>query len=130
MNIIIKSKKSNNKFLYNMRIRSFKFALNRLMILIKEEHNSRIHFAISILVVGTSILLKINKEEWLFVMLAIAIVFICEILNSSIENLAGFISQDYHEQIKKVKDLSAAAVLISSIFASIIGLIVLVPKVI
>ena len=43
--------------------------------------------------------------------LAIAFVIFAEALNSSLENLADAIIEDYNHKIKKAKDLGAAAVL-------------------
>jgi diacylglycerol kinase len=51
-------------------------------------------------------------------------------INSAIENLADFVSPEKNDQIKKVKDLSAGAVLIGAITALFIGLIVFIPKLI
>ena len=53
-----------------------------------------------------------------------------EIFNSSIEDLADVVCPERDERIKKVKDLAAAAVLVSAIAALIIGLIVFIPKII
>jgi diacylglycerol kinase len=57
-------------------------------------------------------------------------VFICELINTSIEALADFVSPEKHPQIKKVKDLSAAAVFVSALSALIIGVILFLPKII
>lgn len=57
-------------------------------------------------------------------------VFITEMLNTAIEFLSDFVSPGIHPQIKKVKDVSAAAVLIASIGAIVIGIIVFLPKII
>ncbi|HQB19279.1 MAG TPA: diacylglycerol kinase [Bacteroidales bacterium] len=52
-----------------------------------------------------------------------------EIINTVIENMADFVSPAKNDKIKKIKDLSAAAVLISSMTALTIGLIVFIPKI-
>jgi diacylglycerol kinase len=111
------------------RIRSFIPAFNGLKILIKEEHNSRIHLLAAILVLIASILFRISAIEWIVVIFAIGLVFVSEIINSAIENITDFISSENDETIKKIKDLSAAGVLISSFTSLIIGLIVFIPKV-
>ena len=53
-----------------------------------------------------------------------------EMINTSIENMADFVSKEYHDLIKKTKDLAAGAVLIGAIAAAITGLIIFVPKII
>jgi diacylglycerol kinase len=117
------------KFSIMNRIRSFIPAFNGLKILIKEEHNSRIHLLAAILVLIASILFRISAIEWIVVIFAIGLVFVSEIINSAIENITDFISSENDETIKKIKDLSAAGVLISSFTSLIIGLIVFIPKV-
>lgn len=61
---------------------------------------------------------------------AIGLVFAAELFNSALENLADHLSPEQHENIKKVKDLSAAAVLVSAITAIAIGCVVFLPKII
>jgi len=118
------------KFSLLNRLKSFKHAFNGLRILLREEHNSRVHFAISGLVIALGVLLKISFIEWGVIVFSIGFVFSVEILNSSIENLIDFVSLEKHDAIKKIKDLSAAAVLVSSITAIIIGTLVFLPKII
>jgi diacylglycerol kinase len=120
----------NQKFSIKARIKSFSYALNGLKVLIKNEHNARIHFVAMILVIIASFVLKINKNEWLSIIIVIGFVFSMEIINSAIEQLADFVSPNYQEIIKKVKDLSAAAVLISALVSVIVAFIIFIPKII
>ena len=76
------------------------------------------------------IFLQISLIEWGIIVFSIGFVITVEILNSSIENFIDFVSLEKHDAIKKIKDLSAAAVLVSSITAIIIGTLVFLPKVI
>jgi len=117
------------KFLLKKRLQSFKYAINGLKILLVEEHNARIHVFISICVVIAGFIFKVSTIEWLFLIFAIGFVVSMEIINSSIENIADFVSPEKHDKIKIIKDLSAAAVLISAIIAAIIGLIIFIPKI-
>ncbi|MFA7044156.1 MAG: diacylglycerol kinase family protein, partial [Bacteroidales bacterium] len=68
--------------------------------------------------------------EWVAVVFAIGLVLSLEAINTSMENLADFVSPEKHVWIKKIKDLSAAGVLMGAISAVIIGLIVFLPKII
>ncbi|HOY48765.1 MAG TPA: diacylglycerol kinase family protein [Chryseolinea sp.] len=120
----------NKKFSTPQRLKSFVYAFNGLKILIREEHNSRIHFVIAIVVTIAGFILEISVEEWIAIVIAIGFVIAAEIFNSSIENIADFISPEKHEKIKKIKDLAAAGVLISALTALTIGLIIFLPKII
>jgi diacylglycerol kinase len=111
------------------RLKSFIYAFNGLRILIREEHNSWIHIFATFIVVIAGFLLKISKFEWIAIVFAIGFVITLEIINSAIENIADFVSPNKHDMIKKIKDLSAAAVLLSSITALIIGMIIFIPKI-
>lgn len=124
---------TNNKikdrnFSIPKRLRSFVFAFNGLRILFKEEHNSLIHFIVTIIVIIASILFDLNTYEWIAIIFSIGLVITVEIINTVIENIADFLTTEKNDKIKKIKDLSAAAVLISAMTALLIGLIVFLPK--
>ena len=120
----------NNAFSIKSRFKSFKYAINGLKILIRNEHNSRIHLVAMIIAIVLGIILKISNIEWIAIVIVIGFVFSTEIINSAIEKLADFVSPDYHETIKKVKDLSAAMVLVCALVSLIVGIIVFIPKII
>ncbi len=117
------------RFSISKRLKSFKYAFNGLRILIKEEHNARIHLFATVCVIIAGLFFNISMNEWIGVIFSIGLVFSLEIINSSIENIADFISPEKHKMIKKIKDLSASGVLISAITALIIGLIIFIPKI-
>lgn len=121
---------SPEKFSISKRFKSFKHAFNGLRILIREEHNSRVHFVATIVVTIAGFYFEISAIEWIILVLVIGLVFSVEIINSSIENICDFISPEKHQLIKKVKDLAAAAVFISVITALGVGLIIFIPKII
>ena len=116
------------KFSVKARINSFKYAWNGLKILFVFEHNARIHVLAAFLVVVLSWVLKISSLEWLAVVGAIAMVFIAELVNSSIEKMADVISPGQNKNIARVKDLAAAAVLVAAIFAVIVFGVIFFPK--
>ena len=120
----------NNKFSIKKRAKSFKYAFNGIRLLFLEEHNSRIHAVAAICAIVTGIILKILILEWIALSFAIGFVFVVEIINSSIENTADLISLEKSDKIKRIKDLSAAAVLISSLSALVIGGLIFIPKIV
>ncbi len=119
----------NQKFSIKKRLKSFKYAINGLKILFRDEHNSKIHLVAMIIAIILGFILKVSEIEWIVIVLVIGFVFSIEIINSAIEYLADFISPDYHEIIEKVKDLSAAAVLISALISLIAASIIFIPKI-
>ena len=119
---------TNNKFSISQRLKSFVYAFNGLKILLREEHNARIHLLVAMLAVVLGFVLEISQGEWLAVVLCIGLVMALELVNSAIENLADFVSPEKQELIKKTKDLAAGAVLSGAICAFVIGAIIFLPK--
>jgi len=117
-----------NPFSIKKRIQSFKYAFYGLKVLIVEEHNARIHFVVTIVVFAFGWYFKINRLEWIALLICIGLVVAVEAINSAIENLADFVCTEPHPTIKKIKDLSAAAVLVAALTALLVGLLVFVPK--
>ena len=117
-----------DKFSIKRRLRSFKHAFSGLRALLIYEHNSRIHLAAAILVIIMGFILHISLIEWCILVGIIAFVVVVEVINSAIEGLSDFVSPDISPAIKMVKDYCAAAVLIASIAAVIIGIIIFLPK--
>src|SRR5690349_20439070 len=109
--------KNSTKFSLKARLNSFIYAFKGIKTLFRSEHNARIHLVAAIIAVMAGYHYNINKTEWLFVILSITIVFLAELFNSSIEFLADIVQPSYHEKIGKVKDMAAAAVLVSALFA-------------
>lgn len=118
------------KFSIRKRLKSFTYAFNGLKVLLREEHNSRIHLFATVCVVVAGVLLKISLLEWVAVAFAVGLVFSGEIFNSAVEDLSDVVCPERDERIKKVKDLAAAAVLVNAITAAVIGLLVFLPKII
>ena len=121
---------SQQKFSVIKRIQSFKHAIAGCRTLWVEEHNVRIHILAMLLVFIAGFLLKVSLIEWCILVLTVVFVITVEALNSSLENLADAITEEYDGKIKKAKDIGAAAVLIAAIAAVVIGLLIFLPKVI
>ncbi len=115
---------NNHKFSLRKRILSFKYAFNGLWLLIRDEHNSRIHLFAALLTIFAGFWFKISSLEWMILLLTIAMVFAAEFFNSAIEALADKISPEKDPLIKKAKDLAAGGVLFCAIISVIIGVLI------
>ncbi|MEQ1732505.1 MAG: diacylglycerol kinase family protein [Bacteroidia bacterium] len=120
---------NNKSFNVSKRIKSFGYAFNGLRVLITQEHNARIHLLAATIVVILGIVLHVSLIEWAILMLCIGVVIALEIVNTAIEQIANFICPEHNPKIKIIKDLAAAAVLVGAISASVIGLLIFVPKI-
>jgi len=110
-----------------MLIKNFSDAGRGIIYLFKSQSNARIELAIAILVLGAGWFLKINSFEWLIVILCIALVLSLEGINTSIEILADKLHPGKDNEIRKVKDVAAGAVLVAAIVSAIAGFIIFVP---
>ena len=83
---------------------------------------------VSVAVIVLSFLLRINASSWALILLAIALVWIAEFLNTALEAVVDLASNHQHNELARVgKDVGAAAVLIAAITSVIIGLLILGP---
>ncbi len=123
-------KKPARKWNLRDRLRSFTYAFFGLKILLKTQHNSWIHLVVTGVVFAVGVLLRVSAIEWCVLTLAMASVWITETLNTAIEFLTDLVSPEFHPIAGQVKDLAAAAVLISAVGAAIVGVILFLPRII
>ena len=122
-NNFLKDKEDETKLIF-----SFKYASEGIITTIKEERNMFIHFLIAIIVVITGIYVRLSLNEWFICLLLFALVFSLELINTAIENTVDLVATKKNKKAKMAKDAAAGAVLIAAIFASIIGIIIFLPK--
>lgn len=111
------------------RFKSIGYAFKGAILLLKNEASVKVQFSITLLVTAAGFFFNISSTEWMVQLLAIGMVLSIEGLNTAIEEIANFMHPEYHEKIGFIKDIAAGAVFISSVFASIIGLIIYLPKI-
>jgi len=111
------------------RLKSVGYAFKGAVLLLKTEASIKIQFTIAIIVTIAGFFFNISTSEWIIQLLAIGLVMSIEGINTAIEEIANFIHPEHHTKIGLIKDIAAGAVFIASIFATIIGLVIYVPKV-
>ena len=107
---------------------SFRNALIGAKTAFKSQNNLRVHVGFGLFVILTAIFLKVSIIEWSILLLSILSVIVSEVFNTAIEFTVDLFGTDYNLQAKKAKDVSAAGVLITALFAIIIGVIIFLPK--
>lgn len=108
---------------------SIKNALKGLVWALKTQPNYRIHLTLSFLAVIASWWLNISYFEFIVILAFIFMGLIIETVNTAIEATTDAIDQKWREDIKIAKDVSAAAMLIFAIGATVIAAIIFIPKV-
>ena len=111
------------------RSNSFKNAFEGFLYALKTQKNAWIHAAITIFVVVLSFSLRLNLQEWVPILIVIALVWMAELLNTALETIVDIICPETHPLAKIAKDVGAAFVLIAAALAVVIGCIIFVPKV-
>jgi len=109
------------------KIRNVRYALRGLKIAWEEELSFKVQVTIGILVILLGWFFSISPTEWMFAIFMIGLVLSAEAFNTALEELCDKYKTDPDPHIAKIKDLSAAAVLIASTTALIIGAIIFVP---
>ena len=106
---------------------SFGAAFRGLFNLLRTQRNMRVHLAITAVVAALAAALGVSWCDWLFLVLAVALVLVAEALNTAVEALVDLVSPEKRPLAGRAKDLAAAAVLLAAFFAVVIGALVFLP---
>lgn len=109
--------------------RSFRHAFRGLSYAFRHEHNFQIEIVFAILVFFLAFLFRLSSMEQSILFIMVGIVLSLELLNTAIERLVDMTKSRIHPYAKLVKDIMAAAVLVSSLCAVLIGFIIFLPRV-
>jgi diacylglycerol kinase len=107
--------------------KSIGIAFDGIIDLIKSENNAKIHLVSTIVVVIVGLKLQFLAIEWLWISLAIAGVWVAELINTAIEKLTDLVSPEINPIAKKVKDYAAGAVLVMAIWAIFVFCLISFP---
>jgi len=105
----------------------FKFAAEGIVYSFRTQRNMRIHFAVAVLVLFLAAFLHLSKSEFIYLLFAIFLVLIAEMINSAIELAVDLHSLEYHPLAKAAKDVSAGAVLLAAVNSVITGILIFYP---
>ncbi len=120
---------SVRKFSLQQRLNSIRFAWAGLRVFFQTQHNAWIHAMATIIAIVMGWLFKVIATEWLFIVVAIGLVWVAELFNTAIEILCDRLCPQIDPKIKLVKDISAAAVLVTALLALITAGIIFIPKI-
>jgi diacylglycerol kinase len=119
---------NSGNFSPRSRFRSFKFAFRGLKSLLIFEHNSRIHLLAAVIVIILGFIFRISLADWSLLILVIGLVFLSELINSSLEAISDVVKPEWNEKILRAKDYAAAAVLVTAVISVFIGGIIFIPR--
>lgn len=105
--------------------RSFNHAYRGLVYAVRTQRNMRFHVVVAAFVLVLSLLVGVSKLELAILVLVIAAVFVAEMFNTALEFAVDLVTREYHPLAKLAKDVSAGAVLVTSIAAVAVGYLIL-----
>lgn len=109
---------------------SFVHAFSGIWIALTTQVNIRIHFLVGSIVLFLSVYLSISPDQIVALVMAVSMVMLAEMINTALEFMSDAVTLEHDENIKMAKDVAAGAVLLTSIFAAVIGMFIFIPKLI
>ena len=106
---------------------SFRYAMEGIMYTIRTQRNMRIHIIIGMFVVLFSLYLGVSGRDLAILLILISLVWVAELLNTSIEIFLDFITQKEDKDVKHIKDIQAGIVLVFAVFSVLSGIIIIKP---
>ncbi len=103
---------------------SFRFAAQGIVSAFKSELNMKVHSMLAVVVLAAAAFFRLPPLSWMLLLLAITLVLSTELLNTAIEATIDLVSPDIHPLAKTAKDTAAGAVLLTAVFAVIVGIYV------
>ncbi len=88
------------------------------------QRNMVIHALVGFLVIAAALLLRISQTGILFLLTAIFSVLVAEAFNTAIEKTIDLYTSEHRKLARIAKDVAAGAVLLTSLFAVVVGIIV------
>ncbi len=109
------------------RANSFRCAFSGWWYVIRTQRNAWIHALVSALVIAICLWLRLKPHDWALIIIAIAMVWTAEFINTALEAVVDLASPQDHVLARVGKDVGAAAVLIAAASAALIGLLIIGP---
>lgn len=102
-------------------IEPFRIAMNGIVYTFRTQRHMRFHLFVVMVVIVLGMFLDLGMRELLVLLFTISLVLVAEMFNSAIEATVDLVSPNYHPMAKFAKDISAGAVLITTLIALTVG---------
>jgi diacylglycerol kinase (ATP) len=109
-------------------LQSFNHAFQGLVSAVRHQRNMRVHLVLAFGVLLASIFLNLSRLQLVVIFVAVALVFITELINSAVEAVVDMVTDEFDPRAKVAKDMAAGAVLIAAINALIVAYLVLADR--
>lgn len=109
--------------------KSFKHAVHGVAVVFRSEQNFRIQVAAALAAFALALWFRVRYEEWIILLFLTGAVLVLELVNSILERIVDTFKPRIHPVVKDVKDIMAAAVLIASLIALLVGVTIFSPPI-
>ncbi len=107
----------------------FKVAFEGLFFGLLHDSSIQLQALLAVVVLGLIVFLPLQVWEMIVLLLLIGLVLALEYMNTSIEWICDALMPQEHADVKRIKDLASASVLVMSLFAAVIAIIILFPTI-
>jgi diacylglycerol kinase len=109
------------------RAHSFRYAFSGWWFVVRTQRNAWIHTLATVAALALGYWLRLPARDWAVIILAVALVWTAEFINTALEAVVDLASPQRHPLARVGKDVGAAAVLIAALSSALIGLLILGP---
>ncbi|WP_197080943.1 diacylglycerol kinase family protein [Gordoniibacillus kamchatkensis] len=104
--------------------RSLRYAYEGIQYALSTQANMKFHFVAAFVVLLAALVARLSRTDILFLLLAVTLMIVTELINTAVEKTVDLAMPDRHPLAKIAKDVAAASVLVSAVFAVMVGMIV------
>ncbi len=112
---------------FRTRAQAFRYAFAGWRHVLRTQRNAWVHAVFTLAVFLMGLWLSLSRQEWAIILLTITLVWMAEIINTSLEAVVDLASPERHELARISKDAGAAAVLVTALASVLVGLLILGP---
>lgn len=106
---------------------SLSYAAKGFRFVFQHEQNFRIQLVMSVVVIVAMLYFHISGTQAVLLVLSMALVLILEVVNSVFEQLVDLLKPRLHYVVGEIKNMMAAAVLLASLAAAVVGGVIFWP---
>jgi diacylglycerol kinase (ATP) len=106
----------------------FRAALNGLVYTFRTQRHMRFHLYVVMIVMVLGVFFNLRLRELLVLLFTISLVLVAEMFNSAIEATVDLVQPAYSPSAKFAKDISAGAVMITTIIALVVGALMILGE--
>ena len=99
------------------QVKSFGYAFEGIFEALKTESHLRFHFVAAFYTILFAALGNFTPAEWVALIITISLVIFAELVNTALEEVCDLYTTEIRSSIKRIKDVSAGAVLILALGA-------------